>query len=133
MVEAVRVHTRYDLSNENGETRRERYERLSKPVPSFEIPREGIYLWDMFYQLTNAIHRIDFNGNYYLMQPSEIFTWMSLTKNLISPTEYDILNAMDVVFCNELNADINAKREKEELKRKQEMEAAKAKSRTRRR
>lgn len=133
MVEAVRVHTRYDLSNEGGETRRERYERLCKPVPAFEIPEEGLYLWDFFNQLINAIHRVDFNGNYCVMQPSEIFAWMTLTKNLISPIEYDILNAMDVVFCNELNADIAAKREKEELKRKQEMENAKVRSRIRRR
>ncbi len=129
----MRVRTRYDLADETGETRREKYERIGVPVPVFEIPSEGMYLWNWFFQLNSAIHRIDFNGYYNLMPPSEIFSWMELTKNLITPNEYGILNAMDNVFCEMLNNDIKAKRDKEDEKRKQEADSMKAKARMRRR
>lgn len=129
----MRVHTRYDLISENDETRREKYERMNRPVPEFEIPTDGIYLWDWFGQLCDAVHRIDFNGNYCVISPSEFLAWSTLTNNLITPIEYDILKSMDLVFCNELNKEVQARHAKEEEKRKREMEAAKARSRTRRR
>lgn len=127
------MHARYDLISENDETRREKYERMGKFVPSFEIPVQGIYLWEWFGQLCKSVHRIDFNGNYCVIGPSEIFAWSNLTNNLITPIEYDILSSMDMVFCDELNKEIQARHAKEEEKRKQESQAARARSRIRRR
>ena len=106
---------------------------MGKFVPDFEIPVDGVYLWEWFTQLCESVTRIDFNGNYCLIGPSQIFAWSNLTKNLITPPEYDILNSMDVVYCDELNKEIRARHAKEEEKRKREMDAAKARSRTRRR
>lgn len=133
MVEAVRVSTRYDLADKNGETRRERNKRLNIPTPEFVIPKEGVYLWDIFHNLNECIHRIDFNGYYRVMPPSEILAWCNLTNVLINENEYDILSSMDVMFCKELNAEITAEREKEEEKRKRQAEAERAKARIRRR
>jgi len=133
LVEAVRVRARYDLAEENGETRREKYERMKQPCPTFEIPEGGLYLWTWFFQLNNAIHRVDFNGYYTLMPPSEILAWIKLTKNLITPLEYDILNSMDAVFCSELNKETKAKRDKDDERRKREIEAERSRARARRR
>lgn len=110
-MEAVRVYTRYDLPNEKGETRRERNIKFGQEDknPEFEIPLAGEYLWDWFTRLSNAIHRVDFNGYYYNLLPSEVLAWCKLANVEMTEDEYDIITAMDSSFCNELNADIHAK------------------------
>ena len=110
-MEAVRVYTRYDLPNEKGETRRERNIKFGQEDknPDFEIPLAGEYLWDWFTRLSNAIHRVDFNGYYYNLLPSEVLAWCKLANVEMTEDEYDIITAMDTSFCNELNADIHAK------------------------
>ena len=110
-MEAVRVYTRYDLPNEKGETRRERNIKFGQEDknPEFEIPLAGEYLWDWFTRLSNAIHRVDFNGYYYNLLPSEVLAWCKLANVEMTEDEYDIITAMDISFCNELNADIHAK------------------------
>lgn len=110
-MEAVRVYTRYDLPNEKGETRRERNIKFGQEDknPEFEIPLAGEYLWDWFTRLSNAIHRVDFNGYYYNLLPSEVLAWCKLANVEMTEDEYDIITAMDTSFCNELNADIHAK------------------------
>lgn len=122
-MEAVRVYTRYDLPDENGETRRERNINFGQDdSPPLEIPNAGKYLWELFTQLSNAIHRIDFNGYYYNLQPSEIIAWCKLTSTDITGREYDIISAMDNVFCKELNKDKNASDTRKFEKQKQEIE-----------
>lgn len=110
-MEAVRVYTRYDLPDEKGETRRERNIKFGQEDknPEFEIPLAGEYLWDWFTRLSNAIHRVDFNGYYYNLLPSEILAWCKLANVEMTEDEYDIITAMDSSFCNELNTDIHAK------------------------
>ena len=110
-MEAVRVYTSYDLPDEKGETRRERNIKFGQEDknPDFEIPLAGEYLWDWFTRLSNAIHRVDFNGYYYNLLPSEILAWCKLANVEMTEDEYDIITAMDSSFCNELNADIHAK------------------------
>jgi hypothetical protein len=125
LVEAVRVFTRYDLAEEGDEenTRRKRNERVGIDTPKFEIPENGFYLWDWFNQINNSVSRIDFNGYYCSIPPSEFLAWSKLTGNCLTPEEYDILRAMDGIFCKELNAEITSKRAREEDARKREMEA----------
>lgn len=118
-MEAVRVYTRYDLPNDKNQTRRERNESIDIYTPPFEIPVDGFYLWSWFTELNDSIFRIDFNGYYYCIPPSEIMAWSNLTKNYLYPEEYDILQAMDKTFCKEMNLDINAKRARDEEERKQ--------------
>lgn len=129
-MEAVRVYTRYDLPDKNEDTRRERNERVGVYTPPFEIPEEGIYLWQWFLELNASLSRIDFNGYYCLIPPTEFLAWSNLTGNRIFPEEYDILTSMDAVYCKELNSEITSERNKEEEARKREMER---KTRTRRR
>lgn len=120
-MEAVRVYTRYDLPNEKGETRRERNQRLEIETPDFEIPSAGEYIWEWFTALSNVIHRIDFNGYYYNLPPSEILAWCKLTGTEITENEYEIISAMDSSFCKELNAEIEANRSRKMDEQKQEI------------
>lgn len=120
-MEAVRVYTRYDLPSSGEQTRRERNERVGVYTPSFEVPETGYYLWNWFIEINNSIHRIDFNGYYCTIPPTEFLAWSQLTKNHISPYEYEILTAMDAIYCRELNAEITAKRGREEEERKQRL------------
>lgn len=123
-MEAIRVYARYDLPNENKETRRERNERFGfNDSPKLEIPDCGEYLWELFTTLSNAIHRVDFNGYYYNLPPSDIIAWCKLTNTDITPREYDIISSMDRVFCSELNKDKNARDTKKYEEQKREMES----------
>lgn len=133
MVEAVRVFTRYDLPEPGNEeeTRRKRNERVGVPTPEFEIPENGFYLWRWFNDLNNSVSRIDFNGYYCSIPPSEFLAWSTLTKNYLTPEEFDILRAMDGIFCKELNAEINSDRARKEEARKREIEAKSVKIRRR--
>lgn len=119
-MEAVRVYTRYDLPDQKGETRRERNQKLGFESPDFEIPYAGEYLWEWFTKLSNAIHRVDFNGYYYNLPPSEIIAWCKLTGVDINEGEYEIISAMDDSFCKELNAEIEANRSRKMDEQKQE-------------
>ena len=133
MVEAVRVFARYDLAEEGDEenTRRKRNERVGIYTPKFEIPENGFYLWEWFNELSNSVSRIDFNGYYCCIPPSEFLAWSTLTGNNLTSEEYEILKAMDSVFCKELNAEITSKRAREDDARKREMEAKSARVRRR--
>lgn len=123
-MEAIRVYARYDLPDENGETRRKRNERFDfKDSPKLEIPSAGEYIWELFTLLSNAIYRIDFNGYYYNFPPSDIVSWCKLTNIDITPTEYDIISAMDRAFCSELNKDKNARDTKKFEEQKREIES----------
>ena len=132
-MEAVRVFARYDLPKEGDEenTRRKLNERVGVFTPAFEIPKAGMYLWKWFIDLNNSISRVDFNGYYCSIPPSEFLAWSTLTKNYLTPEEFDILKSMDGVFCKELNADINSDRARKEEARKRETEAKAAKVRRR--
>lgn len=120
----MRVYARYDLPDEKGETRRERNKKFGfEDAPDFEIPVYGEYIWELFSKLSNAIHRIDFNGYYYNLPPSEINAWCKLSNTDITSIEYDILSAMDNVFCREINADKSATMTRKFEEDKKEMEA----------
>lgn len=109
-MEAVRVYTRYDLPDDKGETRRERNKKLDYDTPDFELPPAGEYLWEWFTRLSNAIYRIDFNGYYYNLPPSEILAWCKFARVDMTENEFEIIVAMDNSFCRELNKELEAKR-----------------------
>lgn len=122
-MEAVRVYARYDLPNEKGETRRERNLRFDYgKSPEVDIPSGGEYLWDLFATLSTVIHRVDFNGYYYSFPPSEILAWCELANVDITSGEYEIISAMDNVFCKEINEDRSAAYSRKLDEQKQEME-----------
>lgn len=117
----MRVYTRYDLPDDKGETRRERNKRFGVlDSPEVEIPSGGEYLWELFVELSNVIHRVDFNGYYYTLPPSEIIAWCTLKHWDITAEEYDIILAMDNAFCRELNKDKEATMTRKLEEQKQE-------------
>lgn len=124
-MEAVRVYTRYDLPDKKGVTRRQRNEIVDVESPLFETPSDGLYLWEWFIAINESVHRIDFNGYYCCISPSDFLAWSKLTGNQINKYEYDCLSAMDRTYCKELNADINAERAREEEERKRKLESSK--------
>lgn len=108
----MRVYTRYDLPDEKDDTRRERNKRVGVASPEFILPDEGLYLWEWFQNINSSVSRIR-DGFYFLIPPSEFLAWSNLTGNLITSVEYEILKAMDVSFCNEMNKELKAKQDKE--------------------
>ena len=117
----MRVYTRYDLPDDKDETRRERNIKFGQgESPKVNIPEYGRYLWDLYTNLSNAIHRVDFNGYYYNLQPSEILAWCKLTGNSLEPFEYEIISAMDNAFCREINTDKKARDERKLEEQKEE-------------
>lgn len=131
LVEAVRIFVRYDLQDEKGGTRRELNERVGVYTPPFEIPEDGLYLWNWFIDINNSVSRVDFNGYYSLIPPSEFIAWSTVTGNGLYPEEYDILKSMDATYCKESNADIRAKRQREDEARKREISAKSSRARRR--
>lgn len=108
------------MPDENGETRRERNIRVGEYTPEFILPFKGRYLWDWYSSLNESISRI-FDGNCRLIPPSELHAWSVITGNLVYPIEYDILKAMDVAYCDEINKEIASLHSKREENQKKEM------------
>ena len=108
MTEAIRVYVRYDVPDENGQTRRERNERFGKSEesPLLEISDEGLYLWNWYFELSQSLLRVR-SGVCEPIPPSEFIAWCQATRKLIEPVEYDILRAMDHAFCDEMNKEIS--------------------------
>lgn len=102
---------RYDTCDSNNDTRRERNTRAGVETPEFYLPVEGMYLWEWFGDINNSVSRIDYNaGIYNLISPTEFLAWSTLTGNEILPEEYEILRAMDIIFCKEMNLEISSER-----------------------
>ena len=113
---------RYECEDEDtDETRREKNERLNLHTPVFIIPERGKYLWDWFHELNRAVPRF-YEGYCRRIPPSEYLAWCKMTRNIVYPLEYDILMAMDAIYCEETNKEITNKRSIEEDKRQRDME-----------
>ena len=125
LCEAISVHVRYETPDENGETRRDRNENFNAPSPEFEIPEGGEYLWNWYFEISDSLRRID-DGVCFPMPPSEIIAWKNLTDRVVTTDEYAILRAMDAVFCEETNKELQAYHERLADENRQAMEAAQA-------
>lgn len=120
LTEAIRTYVRYDTPNRTfkieGEkgtetlSRREYYPRFNREAPPLEIPPAGEYLWELYLDVSSKVRRIA-EGVCGPIPPSEFVAWRILTHERIRPWEYEILAAMDVAFCDELNKELEAKRE----------------------
>ncbi len=127
----MRVRVRYDLPDEKGGTRRERAESFGDDVeqaPDFEVPTNGQYLWDWYFALSNRLRRVH-DGVCSPIPPSEFLAWCQASGTIVYPAEYDILAAMDDMFCEEMNKELRDYRTRQDEQRKMEMEAAKNKRR----
>ena len=111
LCEAVRVYTRYDTIGDDGITRRERNTRMGLMSDAFYLPDSGRYLWEWFGNLNSSVSRIE-DGLCRAIPPSEYYAWSKMTGTIVYPVEYDILTAMDLEYCKELNKELAANREK---------------------
>lgn len=100
---------RYDTRRENGLTRRDYHENAGILIPSMPIPAEWWYVWDWFLDLNDMVNR---SGDGYCrrVEPGVYFEWARLGGHIVSPSEYDILKAMDHAYCNAMNSEISDRR-----------------------
>ena len=91
-------------------SRRDWYPRFAKEAPTLEIPPAGQYLWDWYMDITRRVRRVA-DGVCGPIPPSDWLGWQQITGNIVYPWEYDILAAMDVAFCDEMNKELDARRE----------------------
>ena len=129
----MRVRTRYDTPNENGETKRARAERYGDAIdqpPPLIVPETGLYLWHWFWMISERLVRVR-DGLCLPVPPSEFLAWCQLSDTIIHAHEYDILCAMDDAFCTETNAELLAYRNRQDEIRKQQIEAQRSRQRFR--
>jgi len=125
---AVRIHVRYDTPDLSGMTRRERNLRAEIDSPEFVIPQAGKHLWDWFAEINSVVSRVR-DGHCCPLPPSEILAWVQLTGNIVYPSEYAILVAMDAEYCSEVNKEFAAVRGKQEEEQARQIEKSRGKRR----
>lgn len=130
MLEAVRVFVRYETPNKDDETRRARNEVAGEHTPEFIIPEMGQHLWDIHRSIIRNVSRFS-DGAYRLISPCEFEAWFRLTRTLVYPKEYDILAAMDGVYCEEANKELEDIRSKQQEQQIRDIEKSKSKPRGR--
>lgn len=74
-------------------------------------------------KLNNSINR-NLEGSYKLIPPSEYEAWCRLTGTLVYPSEYDILCAMDRMYCEEANKELEDYRSRKYEEQQREVEQA---------
>lgn len=98
---------RYETKNSNGETRRERNERFNHKTGEAPcVPQVGQHILEWFWQISEG-RSTGINGNDRLTC-TEISAWSQLTGNIITPEEFEMIRAMDVVWCNAMSEEIKA-------------------------
>lgn len=113
----MRVFVRYDYPDENEQTRRERNEHMADEgadveSPPLIIPDEGQYLWDWYDTLNKCVSRTR-EGHCNPIPPSEFLAWKEASGLLINSSEYAVLCAMDRAYCEEMNKELAAYRERQ--------------------
>ena len=105
---------------------------MGEITPPLVVPHDGKYIWDWFGAINNAVSRIE-DGFCKPIPPSEYIAWISLSGLLVTPTEYGILQAMDAIYCEEVNKELRSARSKREDEQRRQAEEARSKQRSRRR
>lgn len=94
---------------------------MNEVTPPFEIPENGKHIWDWFREI-NSVAAVRQDGQYQPIKPSEYLAWQQITGNIVYPAEYDIMFAMDAVFCDEMNKEIESRQEMWRDRKEREME-----------
>ena len=118
MCEAVRIHVRYELPDENGQTRRERNADfgVGDRSPPLIVPPAGRHLWEWYFELSESVMRV-IDGVTYKIPPTEVYAEASLAGRIVYPDEYAILRAMDRAFCSEMAKEVEAFQAREQERR----------------
>lgn len=124
----MRVRVRYDLPDENGETRRERAVRFGVDTtgPELNIPADFYHIWEWYWTISARLRRVR-DGVAEPIPPSEFTYWCKASGTIIHPVEYAILSAMDDVFCDEMNDELKHYRLRENDRMRKDAEANKPK------
>lgn len=123
--EAIRVFVRYEQPDERGLTRRERNESFQQPAPEFAIPEGGEYLWVWYHEISDTLRRVD-DGVCFPIPWSEYKAWAEVTRQIVNSDEYAILRSIDIDFCDEMNKELQAFRERENERQRADILAAQA-------
>lgn len=110
MSDAIRVFVRYDVTDEKGETRRERNERFGFDTPPLIVPEAGIHFWKWYFEISSRLMRVR-DGIAIPISWADINGWVALTGNIIRPLELQVLFTIDDAFCETMNAELKAKQE----------------------
>lgn len=121
LAECVAHDVRYNTRRENGETRREYYERMNQIVPEMTIPDEYEYIWEWFWELNGMINRAG-DGYCRPISPGDYKAWTDISGNIVTPSEYDMLRAMDGAYKRAMDQEIEDRRTR--AREQAELEAA---------
>jgi len=108
-------HVKYDTPDHKGVTRRER-NRLAgwdENTPEIVFPQEAFYLWEWFFELSNARHDCEKR-----LQYSEIDAWSRLSGSNLKPYEFELITAMDAKFVEAFKSEMTTNRQRQDEERK---------------
>lgn len=85
-------------------------------APPLQISDAAQYLWDWYNDLASGVGRVR-DGVCYAIPPSEYKAWAEISGHIVYASEYAILRAMDRAFCDALNTEFEAYRERQKDKK----------------
>lgn len=62
-------------------------------------------MWDWYFKISDCVRRVR-DGVCEPIPPTEIKAWIELTGEIVYPSEYAILCAIDVAYCSEMNKEL---------------------------
>jgi hypothetical protein len=101
------------LPNEKGQSRRERNDAFEVASPLLIVPPVGRHIWDWFFDLSARLDRIS-DTSVKPIPPTEYIAWKAATGNIVYPSEYAILCAMDAAYCAEMGKELADYRARQE-------------------
>lgn len=129
LITAVNTLVRFDMPDENGEKRRDKYERLAADgvlnkdtglpleAPELDIPEEYADIWSMFFNISDQVSRIR-DGVCGRIPPTEYKAWFELNGITVEPYQYSLLVDMDERYCVAMNVELAEYRKRQENVRK---------------
>lgn len=106
--EAVYITVRYDMADENGETRRQRNERFGlAESPEKKVPGAAGHIWGWFWELSGRRH-----SGPEALTFADIGQWASLLQIELLPEEVRMLMAMDDQYLRAVREEQTAARER---------------------
>ena len=99
------------MKDSDGETRRERNVKFEVDCPDIDVPENGHFLWDWFWDLRQS-QAPGFSGPSPISN-QEIIAWASITGNILRREEAAVIKQMDSRYCREISIESEAIRERE--------------------
>lgn len=105
LIDAIQVYVRYELPHPKAATRREYNMRAGRESPPLIVPDHCLYIWDLFFELNDGVDR---TGDGYCrgVTWADLIGFQQAKQITLTPDEIALLKAMDVVFCDQMNAAI---------------------------